>query len=164
MNIDNQYLTLSAFYKDGNFLFFEAGFRLSGEMSFNYYRQVSGCDYLEEMIRYAMGDADIALLPQCDCTQLSSVILNYFIKDGVIREVKNKDIITSLPDVCDFLMYVNPGEKICNSTGVLKKSAMCTIFSDDIMGSVRRVNQLYGVYDENGKYMIYERVQDGELE
>lgn len=163
IHIDNQYLTISAFYRNGHFYFFEAGFRLSGEMSFNYYQQISGFDYLKEVIRYAVGDTDDALLPQYDCSQGSSIILNFFVKDGVIGRMSEAGDIMKLPGVCDILLYACEGTKVSNSTRLLKKVAMCTIFSENLAECVRMVNQSFEVKAQNGEDMIYERVTGNEL-
>ena len=70
IGIDNCYLTISLFWRDGRFYCFEAGFRLSGEMSFNYYSAISGYDYLDDMIRFSVGDTTMPL-PKTDLKNTS---------------------------------------------------------------------------------------------
>ena len=161
LGINNCYLTMSAFYTKGHIYFFEAGFRLSGEMSFNYYRTFTGVDYLEEMIKFALGDSDETVLPQIDYSGKYSMILNFFAKDGVVAAIENEDAVRSIPEVVDFLIYGQEGQTIVNDTKVLKKFAMCTICATDkyrLAEVVDKVNALFSVKDAEGREMIYERV------
>ena len=168
IGINNAYLTISAFYTKGHFYVFETGFRLSGEMSFNYYKAISGIDYVEEVMRYSLGeksDVQFVELPRNNNNKYS-IILNFFAQDGTIDKISNADIILAIPEVVDFLVYCQEGEEIHNKGGLLKKIAMCTICASDwdrIKDIVDQVNQLFSVMSICGKEMIYERVVRGEL-
>ena len=167
LGIDNCYLTMSAFYRGGMFFFFEAGFRLSGELSFNYYKAVSGIDYVDVIIRHALGEKDPVKLKEVRNSNVSSLILNFYGKDGMVDSIKGVEEVQDLPGVVDFLVYLTEGEKIHNETKLLKKIGMCTICADD-MDSVkkiaRKVNQLFSVTDRNGNDLINERTGEGELQ
>ena len=166
LGINNCYLTMSAFYTKGRIFFFEAGFRLSGEMSFNYYKAFSGVDYLNEMIRFSMGDSGDSVLPQLDYSGKFSMILNFFIKDGTVAAIENVAAVRAIPEVVDFLIYGQEGQTVVNSTKVLKKFAMCTICSEDknrLAEVVGKVNSLFSVKDTEGREMVYERVTREEL-
>lgn len=165
LGIDNCYLTMSAFYTKGHIYFFEAGFRLSGEMSFNYYKTFAGVNYLDEMIKFSLGDSDETVLPQIDYSGKYSMILNFFAKDGTVAEITGVDAIYVMPEVVDFLIYGKEGQTVANSTKVLKKFAMCTICTTDknrLADVVDRVNALFSVKDTEGREMIYERVKQEE--
>ena len=167
IGIENSYLTISAFYTKGHFYIFETGFRLSGEMSFNYYKAITGVDYVEEMIRYALGEeSNVQFTEQSGDTNYS-IILNFFAQDGIIEKISNKDAVSTIPEVIDFLVYGQEGEEIHNKNGgLLKKIAMCTIYAADwekIKDVVDQVNQLFSVMSSCGKEMIYEKVERDEL-
>ena len=167
LGIDNCYLTMSAFYRNGEFYFFEAGFRLSGEMSFNYYKAASGIDYVEVMIRFAMGEKEPVRLREFREHKTKSLILNFYGKDGIVGRIGGEEEVKALPEVVDFLVYLTEGETIHNETKVLRKIGMCTICSDDmnvVKDTVRKVNQLFLVTDKDGKDLIYERMSAEELE
>lgn len=166
IGIENAYLTISAFYTQGHFYIFETGFRLSGEMSFNYYKTLTGIDYVEEMIRFALGEKSDVQFVEHSETTLYSIILNFFAKDGTIKKIYNIDAISAIPDVIDFLVYGQEGEEIHNKESLLKKIAMCTICATDwgeIKDVVDQVNQLFSVISTDCKEMIYERVEHEEL-
>lgn len=165
LGIDNCYLTMSAFYTKGHIYFFEAGFRLSGEMSFNYYKTFTGVDYLEEMIKFSIGDSDKTVFPQIDYSGKYSMILNFFAKDGTVADITDVDAINEIPEVVDFLIYGKVGQTVANSTKVLKKFAMCTICTTDknrLASVVSEVNALFSIKDMEGREMIYERVAEEE--
>ena len=166
LGIDNCYLTMSAFYREGKLYFFEAGFRLSGELSFNYYEAISGIDYVDVIIRYALGEEESVRLKEVWKHHVNSVILNYFGRDGVVGSIEGVSEINAMPEVVDFLCFVAPDEVIRNETRVFKKIAMCTICADDcdrLREVVRRVNGLLSIMDKDGKDMIYERLTEEEL-
>lgn len=166
IGIENAYLTISAFYTKGHFYIFETGFRLSGEMSFNYYKALTGVDYLEEMIRFALGGKSEVQFVEYSGTTPNSIILNFFAKDGTIKSIYNIDAISAIPEVIDFLVYGQEGEVIHNKGSLLKKIAMCTIYAphwERIQDVVDQVNQLFSVMSTDDKEMIYERVERGEL-
>lgn len=166
IGIDNAYLTISAFYTKGHFYIFETGFRLSGEMSFNYYQAVTGIDYVKEMILYALGENSNTCFMESSNESKNSVILNFFVHDGIIKKISNVDVISKIPEVIDFLVYGQEGEEIHNKGGLLKKMGMCTIYASDrsrLIDTVDRVNSLFSVKDTNGKEMIVEKVGREEL-
>ena len=166
LGINNAYLTMSAFYTQSHIYFFEAGFRLSGEMSFNYYKYCTGIDYLDEMIRFSMGDSDDSVLPQADYSGHHSIILNFFAKDGKVAKIEGVEEIEKMPEVVDMLVYASEGLTVHNSTKVLKKLAMCTICSnslDRVIAAMTRINDIFSVKDEYGNEMIYEKVHSKEI-
>ena len=166
IGIDNCYLTISFFWRNGEFYCFEAGFRLSGEMSFNYYSAISGYDYLDDMIRFSLGDEGTPL-PVEQPKNLKCVILNFYSLDGIIGMITGIKEINQLPEVFDFLPYCEKGESIENKTRVLKKIGMCTLVaesSDSLCKSVDAVNASFKVLSQEGKDLIYERLSSRQLE
>lgn len=167
LGIDNCYLTMSAFYRNGEFYFFEAGFRLSGEMSFNYYKAISGIDYLDVMIRYALREKESIMLKEVREHCVHSVILNFFGRDGIVGSIGGVDKIQLMPEVVDFLCLAIPNELIHNETRVFKKIGMCTICVNDgfrLREVVKYVNESLSILDKDGNDMIYERLTEEELD
>lgn len=167
LGIDNCYLTMSAFYRNGEFYFFEAGFRLSGEMSFNYYKAVSGIDYVDVMIRFALGEKEHVKLRDVREHEIKSLILNFYGRNGIVGRICGEEEVKALPGVVDFLVYLIEGEAIHNETKVLRKIGMCTICSDDInvvKETARKVCELFSVTDIEGNDLIYERMDEEEVE
>ena len=166
LGIDNCYLTMSAFYRNGCFYFFEAGFRLSGEMSFNYYKSISGGDYLDVFIRYAMGEKENMKLKETKNSNSYFIVLNFFGKDGEVDRIEGVEEIQRIESVCHFLCYVQKGEQIRNKTRIFKKIAMCSICCNsksELVSVVEYVNRAFSVKDKVGNEMIYEKLSNDEL-
>lgn len=163
LGINNCYLTMSAFYQNGCIYFFEAGFRLSGEKSYNWYKSVSGINYLDCMLNFSLG------LPQPQLSSIKnkkhSVILNLFGVDGQIKRIQD-EVISECPNVIAYSPYIKEGDLIHNATSVLKKLAMITLASDNIEELVRSIDLIESDYDiisESGNSMIYEKCNPNEL-
>ena len=159
IGIKDGYITMSAFYCDGEYYMFEAGFRLSGEHSYHYYNKLSGVNYIDDMIDFALQNerkSEFKEFLTFEDRPLST-ILNIFGLDGKIGTILKPDV----PEV-DVIQeyYVKEGETVANSTDVFKKIAMMTIFAQDreqMAHSIRRVNDGLAITSEDGSDMIYER-------
>ena len=159
IGIKDGYITLSAFYCDGEYYMFEAGFRLSGEHSYHYYNKLSGVNYIDDMIDFALQNERTSEFKEFLTFEDRplSTILNIFGLDGKIGTILKPDV----PEV-DVIQeyYVKEGETVANSTDVFKKIAMMTIFAQDreqMAHSIRRVNDGLAITSEDGSDMIYER-------
>jgi biotin carboxylase len=138
---------------------FEAGFRLSGEHSYHYYNKISGVNYIDDMIDFALQNERTSEFKEFLTFENRplSTILNIFGLDGKIGTILKPDV----PEV-DVIQeyYVKEGETVANSTDVFKKIAMMTIFAQDreqMAHSIRRVNDGLAINSEDGSDMIYER-------
>lgn len=158
LGIQNGYATLSAFYVKNSLCFFEAGFRLSGELSFNYYQAITGINYLDFMIDCALGQ-NVIRMKQLPIDRGYSIILNFFGKDGTVGYISDIDKILAIDCVISFRLYIKEGTVIKNdSSSILKKIGMCTIYSTDrtrIDNIVQYVNDLFVVQNINGESLVY---------
>lgn len=165
IGIDNGYATMSAFYRNGKFYFFEAGFRLSGELSYNYYNHISGINYIDALLDYSLGISNNDKYEDYYSinNKTKAVILNYFGVNGRIEKINKPDnLVTDASKViADY--YIKEGDCIDNKTNVFKKAAMYTIFSDDgiaLEDTIRYINSNVQILDSNGIDLIYERVNE----
>lgn len=166
LGINNAYATMSAFYRNGQFYFFEAGFRLSGELSYHYYEAIYGLNYMDSMIKYSMGDVDSAVYKDCFNKDKYCIVLNFFGVDGVVHEIKGIDSLLCNPNIYAIELYVAQNEIVKNSTNVFRKIAMFTIISDthaQMFEAVAVVNKFFDVLDNCGNSLVYERVLDEDL-
>ena len=164
--INNAYATMSMFYRNGNFYFFEAGFRLSGEMSYHYYEKIAGINYLDSMIKHSMGYKDTAVYKEEYNTNTHCIVLNFFGLDGVVVRINGLDELRQNKNIYDIQLYVNKNDVIENSTNVFNKIAMFTIAAtsyEDMVATVNAVNNTFDVFDKNGESLVYERVSEQEL-
>lgn len=161
--IRNGYATMSAFYRKNHFYFFEAGFRLSGELSYNYYQHLSGINYIDTLIDYALGINNTDNYVDCyDFSgNMKSVILNFFGLNGQVKRMvtpqnEAKQGLNLIPNY-----YIKKNDTIENQTNVFQKIAMFTILSekeDDIVDVVKSINSDFRVLDSYNQDLVYERV------
>lgn len=164
--IRNTYATMSAFYVDGKFYFFEAGFRLSGEMSFDFQAAISGVNYIDTMLKFSTKENDDTVYNDLDGSNKHSVVLNFFVEDGKVNRIKGFDAISNLSNVYSARLYTKEDDIISNSTNVFKKGAMVTIIADShesLIDTINEVNNSFDITDVEGKSLIYERVTEKEL-
>lgn len=167
LGIKNAYATMSAFYLDGEFYFFEAGFRLSGEMSFNYYEAFSGIDYVNSMIKFSLNEDDAVTYKDCVNQNNYSAVLNFFCTDGRIADIYGIETIKQMKTCCTINQYVKLGDIITNKTNVFSKALMVTLIAESeqkLISAIKLVNITFDIKDQSGNSMVYERVSDSELE
>lgn len=166
IGIQDGYATMSAFYWKGDFYFFEAGFRLSGELSNHYYKALSGINYDDVLIRYAIGEQDTTVFSNANTLpKMYSVILNFFGKDGVADEVIRVEDL-NIPELVNVNYFIRSGEENVNKTRVFCKILMLTFCSPDLqylLSAVDVANSNVFIKDINHCDMIYERVTLEEL-
>ncbi len=165
IGIRNGYMTMSAFYRKGQFYFFEAGFRLSGELSYNYYNHLSGIHYMDTLIDYSMGIDNSDVYEDCWTLDRDkkSIILNFFAQDGCINEITLPDL-DGMELISD--LYVKTGDNVSNPTTVFMKAAMFTILGQDerkLVDAAMAVNSAFRIIDTYGNDMVYEKVSREEL-
>lgn len=166
LGIRNAYATMSAFYVEGKFYFFEAGFRLSGELSFNYQEAITGINYIDTMLKFSMKENDETVYRDIDAINKHSAVLNFFVVDGQVKRIEGLDVISNLPAVYSARLYVKEGDVICNNTNVFKKGAMITLIEDThdgLISTITEVNKNFDIIGVDGKSLIYERVTENEL-
>ncbi len=147
------YITMSAFYRNNSFLFFEAGFRLSGEMSFDYFNAVTGQNYLNVLLRYTADDTfnnpRIQALPLD--TRYKAITLNFYGVDGVVHTISDINAFMEQEEVISFIVYVTQGQTI-KRTGPFKKLAMCTICSKNKAKLFELAKNIYECFDITNQY------------
>ena len=156
----NGYVTFSTFFVDNKFYFFEAGFRLSGEMSFNYYNCLKGVNYIDLLIDYSLGVESNLILEDVVDSKAHSVILNFFGRSGTIEYLALPDV-TNCESFVAKNIYICDNDTISNDTNVLKKVAMYTLFSDDkgkIVEDIKFINDSISIKSTYNKELIYEKV------
>lgn len=168
INIHDGYATMSAFYRNGKFYFFEAGFRLSGELSYNYYAQLTGINYIDTLIDYALSLPNNHFYSDYYKLKKStkSIILNFFGINGTVHNIRtvNDNDCLSVRVISDF--YIKEGDTIHNETTVFKKIAMYTLFADTeelLEKTVKDINQQLSITDDSGVDLIYERVNENSI-
>lgn len=165
MGIVNGYVTMSAFYCNNAFCFFEAGFRLSGELSFNYYNKLMGINYLDSLIDYALYSKIEEKYKDVVASNYHSVILNYFVKSGKADKLFFP-IVKDISSAVASNIYIKESDIITNDTLVYKKAAMYTLVSDninEIYNDIEKINSQITIHDNEIGDLIYEKLNPQQL-
>lgn len=113
--LQNGVLFMQAFAEDGNFYFYEMGYRLSGGRHFIFTKNQNGDSSVEELINYAitgrMSDTQIAKIanPRFKdlCSQLSIIC-----RTDSIAKIEGWKEVTDMPQVIDALKTYVEGDEI----------------------------------------------------
>lgn len=138
MGIQNGHITLSAFVlPDESFLFFETGFRLSGDQAFTYTNTVGKTNVLDTMIAYAINGDASEVISSID-KHSSDVIagkkcltINAYARAGKIKAIDSIDKIEALPDCTYVLVKASVGDNCDESKAILKKICQAVFVNDN---------------------------------
>ena len=120
LDMKDGYITMSAFRDEKDcFYIFESGFRLSGELSFEYTKHAYGIDYLDNLISYALsGSMGMFKLPEKrNVTPL--LVINHFAKDGEVKSCSGLSEETDSYWTYDYLKKIRV-LKNTNGNGISK--------------------------------------------
>ena len=115
MGIRNGSLTFQGFYKDGKFMFYEAGYRLGGSQAYVLTEYENGANFLHSMINYAltgiMSDQNLSTVENA-CFHYPACNYYVVLKAGVIDYVDGIDVVENLPEVLNVTQLCFPGDEI----------------------------------------------------
>ena len=165
IGLQNGIVMLQGFDIDGEFKFFESGYRMGGEQMYVFTDHQNGINSLEMMINYAltgkMADFDVR---ERDNAQFKWPCCNYYIplKSGVITEVYGLDEIermesvlnvTKMFEVGDVIYDTNALERVCLRLHVYGKTA------EELAKALVEISATLRILDENGNEMQIEHLE-----
>lgn len=163
MGISNGCIFFSGFYdeENSNYTFFECGFRLEGGCQYNYTEKKGPFNFLDLFIYHALiGSAKNISFTEKNKPNLKQVTVNYYAREGTIREIKGFDTVAKMPDCILSLVDAKVGEECYDNQAILTKVGMFSIAGEDskqLEESVRKAMNQIVVLDENGNDMIYSK-------
>ena len=147
---------------DIEFVFFETGFRLSGGHMYRYMIKRGIVNILDLFIVHALtGSTDYLEWHEEKQPGLKCAMVNYYAADGTVSTIHGLDDLEAMED-CNFLLRIGKIGQKCNSEqAILSKMAMihfCNHSAEKLAKDIEFANDIYSVKDENGKDMIYDRM------
>lgn len=115
MGIRDGSLTFQGFYKDGQFMFYEAGYRLGGSQAYVLTEFENGANVLHYMINYALtGRMSNQSLSSIENACFPYPACNYYVvlKAGVIDYIDGIDEVENMPNVLNVTQLCFPGDEI----------------------------------------------------
>ncbi len=151
--------------KEGEFSFFECGFRLWGEQEFNYDYLQNGINYLDLYIYHALLGSTVDIPRNTELiTDLKGVEINLYVKGGVIGLIDGLDKIQNHKDCTLSIQYGYVGRSCLFENTILTNAGLVGFASKEPRNLKKDIELLYQtvvIKDQNGADMIYDHVDSG---
>lgn len=162
LGLKNGTLFIESFYDEEGFHFYEMGYRVGGGQSSILLNSISGIDYVEMLIRFAVTGE------MCDKTTFERVSPEFegvacglllLVKSGKIQSVEGVSEVSQLPDVVKFTQYLYEGDDLAEKfEGTLGQAfARIHIVSKDMPSfyeTILQIRNKLNVVDVNGNNMM----------
>ncbi len=151
----------------GETAFFECGFRLEGGHQYNYVEQKGPYNYLDLFIFHALSGTTEGLRKTPLNESLYAVSINLYAKSGIITDIRGVEEIAKMPDCCLVNIQARIGQKCTEEQAILQKIGMFQFVNaspKQLAKDVEKAYSLFGVFDETGRDMLYDRIDPSAIE
>lgn len=160
MGLQNGVLFMQAFTENGNFYFYEMGYRLSGGRHYLFTDNQNGTNAARELIHFALTGhmADYSLSDRVNpnfpdiCCQLSILC-----KSEKIERILGKDIISNIPEIIDATYYYNEGETVGKegTTAQIIARLHIVVHDEESLDNIlATVNNSFSVMNDQGENIV----------
>lgn len=115
LGLKNGNVMLQGFYKNGEFYFYESGYRVGGEQMYYFTDHYWGLNSLNFMINYALtGYASGEVIAERDNAKFPTPCCNYYVvmKPGIIKEIHGIDKIKTHKNVLNVTEICRVGDEV----------------------------------------------------
>ena len=166
MGIKNGFFFFSGFSDGERFVFFETGFRLSGGHMYRYFEANGMPDIQDIFIQHALVGNSDGIKFSGKYNGKKALIINYYAKEGILSKLFGLDKIKQIPE-CGFVIPMCRVGTVCyQDKAILSKLGMVHLYSSDenkIKADLKIVNDLFVAQDENGKDMVFDRMNEEDI-
>lgn len=165
MGLRNGSMTLQGFYKDGKFMFYEAGFRLGGSQAYVLTEYENGANVLHYMINYALtGQMSDAQISKIENARFPYPACNYYVvlKAGIIDHIEGIDIVQGMPEVLNVTQLCYPGDEICETNEVGRAIYRLHVVGDTaekLAETLVKISETLKIISTRGEEMQIEHLQ-----
>lgn len=159
LGVKNGVFFMESFLENGNFMFYEMGFRLNATMEYHFVDYFKDFNPLEMMIRYAltgnMGKS-VLFLNERNFNGVGCEIA-LIVRPGTIKAIEGMEKINKLPYVIHTIQYYVVGETITTTGSLDQNFARIKVVADNKEELENRVCYIYenvSVIDNNGNEML----------
>lgn len=164
LDINNGMIMLQGFYADGEFSFYESGFRMGGEQLYIFTDYLCGVNSLEYMIQYALtGRMSDYRISERDNAKFTYPCCNYYVglKPGVISEMRGINEVEHIDGVLNVTVMASPGdvvpdsnalERICLRIHVVGKTP------EELAETLEKTSHTLEIISDKGEEMQIERL------
>lgn len=169
LGIENGTIFFSGFsFPNGDFSFFECGFRLWGEQEFEFNYRRGAMNYLDIYIIHALtGELYTLQRNKNGNKKLKGAAINFYVKGGTIGSISGFDEVAQMSDCTLALLDGYVGQKCEGDKAILSKSALFGFANESaavLEQDLRHAYSKYHVESTTGEDMIYDRIPAGTVE
>lgn len=132
LGVKNGVLMLSAFYENGEFYFYDPGFRLQGESPNLFLDYFHGYDQREQLITFAltgsMGEKKAYELDDPFLNGKYASTLWILLNEGQIKETQGFEILENNPNIIEVITRLKVGDLITKEIIGTEKQVFCRIY------------------------------------
>ena len=132
IGVKNGVLMLSAFYENGEFYFYDPGFRLQGESPNLFLEYFHDYDQREQLIKFAltgnMGEKKAYDLDDPYLKGNYASTLWILLKEGKIQETKGFELLNNNPNIIEVITRLKVGDVITKDIIGTEKQVFCRIY------------------------------------
>ena len=167
IGLKNGIVMLQGFDIDGEFKFFESGYRMGGEQMYVFTDHQNGINSLEMMINYALvGAMSDFPVKEKDNARFKWPCCNYYIplKAGIITEVQGLDEVERMENVLNVTKMFNIGDEILDTNALERVCMRLHVYgktADELAKALVKVSATLKILDQNGNEMQIEHLEYG---
>ncbi|MDN7228021.1 ATP-grasp domain-containing protein [Planococcus sp. N064] len=160
MKIENGVLFIQSLFEDGEFYFYEMGFRLSGTQYYTIVEKQTGINLLEMMLDYSTGgNLDQYAIEKYDkgYTAFPACNLSILLDKGTIKEIIGLEKVKAMPTVLSYIPVHGEGDEV-EITGtyaqMLGRFNIAADSPEQFDKTIREINDSLHVLSSKGEEMI----------
>ncbi|MDN7246913.1 ATP-binding protein [Planococcus shenhongbingii] len=160
MGIENGVLFIQSLFEDGEFYFYEMGFRLSGTQYYTILEKQMGINLLEMMLDFATGgNLDHYPVEQYDrgYSKFPACNLSILLGTGTIKEIRGLERIKEMPSVISYIPVQETGDEVLLTGTYAQMLGRFNIVAanlEEFNETIEEINSTLQVISTEGKDMI----------
>ncbi len=162
VGLQNGTITIQGFYKDGQFMFFEAGFRMGGAQAYIFTDYNNQANVLHYMINYALtGSMSDEKLSKKENASFKHPCCNYYValKPGRIKSINGLDKLKKMDFVLNITEYCSEGVLIEDTNALERIGYRIHVIGNDednLAHNLVSISQTLRIVSECGEEMQLE--------
>ena len=165
IGLKNGIIMLQGFDIDGEFKFFESGYRMGGEQMYVFTEHQNNVNSLELMINYALtGKMADFKVSERDNPRFKWPCCNYYIplKAGIITEVQGLDAVEQMENVLNITKMFKIGDEIFDTNALERVCMRLHVYgktAEELAEALVKVSATLRILDQNGNEMQIEHLE-----
>ena len=165
IGLKNGIVMLQGFDIDGEFKFFESGYRMGGEQMYVFTEHQNNVNSLECMINYALTGkmADFKIADR-DNAKFKWPCCNYYVplKAGIITKVEGLEEVEAMENVLNNTRMFNIGDEILDTNALERVCMRLHVYgktAEELAEALVKISATLRILDQNGNEMQIEHLE-----